>query len=145
MKFYGKLALAAASLAAASGVAFAATLADDQAVTQALNAAGYAEVRDIEMDDGLYEAEVRRADGRWGEVTVDAATGEIFDGADPRPMLTADQVRAQLIAGGYASVEDIEREGAIFEAEGVKADGTREDLRVSAFDARVLAVEVDSD
>ena len=145
MKFYGKLALAAAGLAAASGVAFAATLNDDAAVTQALNAAGYAEIREIELDDGLYEAEVRRADGRWGEVTVDAATGEIFDGADTRTKLTADQVRAQLVAGGYASVEDIEREGAIFEAEGVKADGTREDLRISAFDGRVLAVEADND
>jgi len=140
--------LAFALAATAIGLAFAA-----QAVTPGASAdvaaqlarAGYAEIREIEYDDGLWEAEVRRVDGRWGEVHVDPVSGEILDRAADRPLLDAAALIAALQSQGYAAVEDLDREGATWEAEAVGADGQRVELRLSGYDGRLLHSEVEWD
>src|SRR5690349_18720421 len=114
-------------LASVAGLVHAAGSAD---VVARLQAAGYAEVRDIEFDGGLWEAEVRRADGRWGEVAFDEASGEIFDAKDGRAVLDARAIAEALEAAGYTSISDLDRDGALWEAEALDAQGTRVELRV---------------
>jgi uncharacterized membrane protein YkoI len=114
-------------------------------VTARLQAAGYAEVRDVEFDGGLWEAEVRRADGRWGEVAIDAASGEIFDAKDGKPMLDARGVAEALEAAGYSEITDLDRDGGLWEAEARAQDGTRVELRLAGHDGRVLSSDVEYD
>jgi hypothetical protein len=114
-------------------------------VRQRLQAAGYLEVHDLERDEGLWEAEVRRADGRYGEVAVDAGSGEIYDAADGRTLLDATAVRNAIEAGGYTDVHDLDREGAIWEAEARDSAGRPVDLRLSGIDAHVISVSHDDD
>lgn len=130
----------------AGGFVCAADVVGDRAsAEQRLIAAGYRDVRDIEYDHGIYEAEVRRADGRYTEVAIAAENGEIFDAQDGRMMLDADRVRAALGAAGYREVRDLERDGALWDAEALDRDGVRVELRVSAFDAHVVSVATDDD
>lgn len=112
---------------------------------QALRAAGYSDVREIEFDDGLWEAEVRRDNGRWGEVKVDPATGEVFDPIANRPVLELSAVLAAVEAAGYQRVHDIDREGALWEADAFDAHGMKVELRISAFDGRIVSVRPDQD
>ena len=71
----------------ASLPALAAPLTNAAAVEHALRAAGYTQIHDLERDDGLWEADVSRADGVFAEIYVDPANGEIFDAHDGRPLL----------------------------------------------------------
>ncbi len=140
--------LMAAIATAAIGLAFAAhavTPRSSADVAAELNRAGYAEVREIEYDDGLWEAEVRRADGRWGEVHVDPVSGEVFDAQAARAQLDAAALIAALEAQGYTAINDLDREGATWGAEAVGPDGQRVELRVSGYDGRVLHSEAEWD
>jgi hypothetical protein len=114
-------------------------------VTAKLQAAGYAEVRDVEFDGGVWEAEVKRADGRWGEVAMDAASGEIFDAKAGKPMLDARGVAEALEAAGYTEITDLDRDGGLWEAEARDKDGTRVELRLAGHDGRVLSSDVEYD
>lgn len=136
------------SAAGAVGLAFAAhavTPRSSADVAAELNRAGFAEVREIEYDDGLWEAEVRRANGRWGEVHVDPISGEVFDAQAARAQLDAAALIAALEAQGYTAINDLDREGATWGAEGVGPDGQRVELRVSGHDGRVLHSEAEWD
>ena len=114
-------------------------------VSQQLNRAGYTEVREVEFDDGLWEAEVRRADGRWGEVHVDPASGEVFDRDGALPLLDAAGISAALSTQGYVDIDDLDRDGAVWSADARDASGQRVDLRIAGTDGRVLHVELDND
>ena len=136
--------LTALALASLCPAAFASIGSPDD-VTRALNAAGYADVRDVEYDDGLWEAEVRRPNGRWGEVALDARTGEVFDAMSARPLIDLPQVLAAIERAGYTRVHDLDREGALWDAEAHDAQGMRVELRISGYDGRVLNVRHDND
>lgn len=134
--------------AGAIGLAFAAhavTPRSSADVAAELKRAGFAEVREIEYDDGLWEAEVRRANGRWGEVHVDPISGEVFDAQAARAQLDAAALIAALQAQGYTAINDLDREGATWGAEAVGADGQRVELRASGYDGRVLHSETEWD
>lgn len=132
--------------AALLGAAFAAHAAGSAAdVTARLQAAGYAEIRDVEFDGGVWEAEVRRADGRWGEIALDEASGEIFDAQAGKAVIDARAVAEALEAAGYREISDLDRDGALWEAEARDAQGTRVELRVSGYDGRVIASDVEYD
>jgi uncharacterized membrane protein YkoI len=113
------------------------------AVISALNGAGYAEVRDVEQDDGLWEAEVRGADGRFRDLHIVSATGEILDPDGDRTVLTADEVRSRLEAEGFKNVKDLDLDEAVWEAEADAADGSRVDLVINGFDGSVIESEND--
>ena len=135
----------------AAPAALVATLAFAQAggaadVTARLQAAGYADVRDVEYDGGLWEAEVRRADGRWGEVAFDEASGEVFDAKAPgKTLIDARGAAEALEAAGFTEISDLDRDGALWEAEARDPQGTRVELRISGYDGRVLASDVEYD
>ena len=110
-----------------------------------LQAAGYADIRALEFEDGVWEAEVRRANGLWGEVAVDAATGEVFDAMSPRPLVERPAVLAAIEGAGYRQVHELERDGALWEADAFDADGSRVELRLSGHDGRIVSVSPDVD
>lgn len=139
-----KFALTLIPLALVAGAAFAQT-AGTEDIRAKLQSAGYAEVRDIEFDSGLWEAEVRRADGRWGEVALDPTSGEVFDAKDGRALIDARGVADALEAAGYTEISDLDRDGALWEAEARGPDGQRVELRLSGHDGRVLHSDVEYD
>lgn len=134
--------VAVAALLLAAG-ALAGPIGRPAELIERLNAAGYGEIRDIEFDDGLWEVEVRRDEGRWVEIHVDPASGEIFDRHAGRPLLDAEAIRAALTAQGYREIKDLDRDGAIWEVDAINRRGEAVDLRVSGFDGRVLYEERD--
>lgn len=135
-----RIALAAGILLA--GAATASPIANADDVRAALLAAGYADVREIERDDGLWEAEVRGPDGRWHDLHLVADSGRVLD---PRAgtLLNADDIRAQLEAAGYTNIRDLDREGGIWEADATSPDGLDVDLRIAADDGSILEEDID--
>jgi len=129
---------------AASSIALATELRTPLDVTTALNAAGYGHVRDVEFDDGLWEAEVRRQNGRWSDVHVDPTTGDVLD-ASTATLLSAADVIVLLANQGYEVTGGLEREDGLWEAEASDAQGQRLDLRIDGRNGRVLFSEVDHD
>ncbi len=139
------LALACALATVAVGAPARAFGNDARLAGAKLEAAGYRDIHDLEYDDGLWEADVTRPDGTRGEVAVDPKTGEIFDERDGRPVLDAAAVVRRLNALGYRTVIEIERDGAVWDAEAINAQGQRMDLRLGGHDGRLLHSQRDYD
>lgn len=138
------LILALGALLAGTATA-AAPAAGPNEATAALRAAGHAEVRELEFDDGLWEAEVRLANGRWADVAVDPGTGEVFDAMSPRRLIEIQEVIAAVERAGYTQVHDLDRDGALWDADAFGTDGQRYELRISGYDGRILNARVDND
>lgn len=130
------------ALAGLAGTALAAGPTD---ISDTLRAAGYSDVRELEYDDGLWEAEVRRANGLWGEVAIDPANGEIFDALSARPLIELPQVLASVERAGYRQVHDLDRDGALWDAEAYDPRGQRVELRISGYDGRIVTARADND
>ncbi len=129
---------------AAAGTAAAQAVNGPADVTARLNAAGYTEVRDVEFDGGLWEAEVRHADGRWHDVAIDATTGDVLDDrAAGKTLITAAQVIASLESAGYTEIRDLDLDDAVWEADARGRDGQRVELRVNAHNGKVISEEID--
>jgi len=94
--------------------------------------AGYREIRDIEFDDGLWEAEVRLPYGRWEEISTDPDTGGIYD------------LRGQRWNARDTGISPI---SLAMPASGMSrpptAQGRRMELKVSGHDGRVLHSRID--
>lgn len=114
-----------------------------QDVITLLQRAGYADIRDIEYDDGLWEVEIRRPYGLWDEVSVDPVTGEIFDMRGSRKVLSMRDLLAKLEAQGYRGFTDIDRDAGVWEIEATDSRGYRVDLKVSGYDGRILHSKFD--
>lgn len=114
-----------------------------QQVITLLQQAGYGDVRDLEYDDGLWEAEIRRPYGLWDEVSVDPATGEIFDLRGKREVLSMRDLLAKLEGQGYRAFTDIDRDAGVWEVEATDPQGRRVDLKVSGYDGRILYSKFD--
>ena len=112
-------------------------------VEQKLREAGYSRIHEIEKDDGLWEADVTRDDGRFREVYVDPKTGEIFDEFDGRAQLGIDQLLAKAREQGLRDVHSVERDGATWKLEARNARNQKVDVRLSAHDGRILVSERD--
>ena len=100
--------------------------------TSHLHAAGYRNVFDIDLDDGLWEAKVRKAGGFWREVAVDPQTGRIFDGAGSRSVDALNSVSQIVADKGYTMMELAEYDGALWEVDAMDAQGRCMSLRVDA-------------
>lgn len=127
--------------AIASAAAFAQTTGFDARAR--LAQAGYSEVRDLEFDDGLWEAEVRDADGRWHDVHLHEATGELLDDHSGQALLDVSRISSSLQSAGYTDVHGLELEDALWEADATNATGERVELRISAHTGAVLTEQRD--
>ncbi len=112
-------------------------------VEQKLRAAGYTHIHEIEKDDGLWEADVARADGRFAEVWIDPVSGEIFDEHDGRALLDSQQILARAAAAGLREIHSLERDGATWSLEARNARNQRVEVRLSGHDGRILHSERD--
>lgn len=139
------IALALGPLAFVATAAIAKAVSGPADVEAKLQAAGYSDVKDIEFDSGLWEADVRRPDGRWADIAVDPSTGEIFDSRDGRTVIDVRTLTDTLAAAGYTEITDLDRDGALWEAEARDSSGQRVELRVSGIDGRVLHSDVEYD
>lgn len=139
------LPFALAPLALVATVAFANAVSGPADVEAKLQAAGYSDIKDIEFDSGLWEADVRRADGRWADIAIDPATGEVFDSRDGRTIMDARSITDALAAAGYTEVTDLDRDGALWEAEARDPQGQRVELRISGIDGRILHTDLEHD
>ena len=100
-------------------------------------------MRDLELDDGLWEVEVQHEDGRWYDIHVVPDSGEILDPRAGKPVLPGKEILARLEAGGYTKVRDLELEDAVWEADATAPDGKRVEVRLNGFDGTVLVTETD--
>lgn len=139
------LAAAVLSLLLAAGSAAGAELRSPDEVRILLESAGYAQVDDIEYDDGLWEAEATRSDGRRVDLHVDPLQGEVLDAADGGPWLTLEEVSQRLQSKGYSGLHDAEREDGLWELDAVDPQGRAVELRLSARDGRILHSQPDHD
>lgn len=128
--------------AAVPALAIGTAIAD---VNAQLAAAGYRDIHDIERDDGLWQADVTRADGSRGEVSIDLDRREIFDGRAGRPLIDAGKALAQVAALGYRDVTSLELDGAVWDVEARNGRGERFDLRLGGHDGRLLHSRRDRD
>ncbi|MGO4551316.1 PepSY domain-containing protein [Lysobacter sp. 2RAF19] len=97
-----------------------------------LHAAGYRNVFDVDLDDGLWEAKVRKSGGFWREVAVDPQTGRIYDGAGARSVEALNAVSQIVADKGYTMMELAEQDGALWEVDAMDAQGKCLSLRVDA-------------
>lgn len=108
-----------------------------------IQAAGYPEIRELEFEDGLWQAEVRLPDGRWHDVAVDARTGELLDDRSGRPILGSEDILTRLAAAGYTDIRGLDLEDAIWEVDARRADGGRVELRVNGHTGVVISESID--
>lgn len=134
----------AAAASAMAAQAYAQTIDDAGQAIGALQAAGYTTVRDVELDDGLWEAEVKAADGRWHDVHIDPASGTVIDRLSGGKLLTAGEVTEKLKAAGYTSIHELDLDEAVWDVEVVDAQGQRLELRMNGFTGAILSSGLDN-
>lgn len=127
----------------AAGMASAQSTSMTQAQAQdKLTAAGYEEVRELELDDGFWEAEARSADGRWADVRVHPASGKVYaEGATAK--LDAKAVASKLAAAGYTNVRDLDFDDGVWTVDARTKAGVNVDLAVDPDDGTVLSERPD--
>ncbi len=110
-------------------------------------AAGYVRVKDIEFDDGFWEAEAIDAYGREIDLVLHPVTGAILNapqdpgGATP---LTADEIHAKLTAAGYTRIRDLEfDDDGHWEADAINSRGQRVELKIDAYSGAVIREKLD--
>lgn len=111
-------------------------------VYDALAAQGYVDIDDIEFDDGMWEAEARRGDGRRIDLRLDARTGAIYP-EDGTTALSMADVEASLAAAGYSRVHDIRFDDGLWEADAFDADGVEWELYLDPRSAEIVGRERD--
>lgn len=112
----------------------------EQEVREALTAAGYTDIEDIEFDNGLWEADARR-NGRSVDLRIDPRTGNIYP-EDGRSALGEAEVRASLEAAGYQRIRDIEFDDGMWTAD-AEIEGVDYDLYLDPETAQVVSRERD--
>lgn len=106
-----------------------------------LSAAGYHNIDELEFEDGLWHAEVTRADGRRVDVVITPDTGAVLDPLQITTPVLVEAVLATVSGAGYTDVRDLERDGALYEVDARDANGRAVELFVSAADGRILSVQ----
>lgn len=139
MRLLLPIALAACGLAAAT--AHAQTPLAEADVRARLASAGFTDVRDVQLDDGVWEADARRVGTRWVDVRVHPVSGKVY--ADRKGALDAAAVQARLTAAGYTRIKDVEFDDGIWHADATSRAGTRVDLAVDPDDGSVIVERAD--
>ncbi len=114
-----------------------------------LTTAGYSNIRDLEFDDGFWEADATNAGGKKVELVIHPLTGAVLseriDGEPPANsgLLSADQIRAALTTAGYTNIRDLEFDKGVWEADATNARGQRVELVIDARTGAVIREERD--
>src|SRR5690606_20123231 len=114
---------------------------NERDVRDALTAAGYTDIEDVERDDGLCDADARRGDGRKIDVRVDPRIGTVYPD-DGQTSLREDDVRASLTAAGYERIRDVRFDDGMWEAD-AEQGGVDYDLYLDPATAEVVTRDRD--
>lgn len=136
----------AAPLALALALAVAAATAQD-AMTEAqvratLEAQGYTHINDIEVEDGMWKADARSADGNRVDLRLNPRSGQVYPEAQVSNLTEAD-VRAQLAVAGYTNVHDVDFDDGIWTAEADDSTGQDVEVRIDPRTGEVIGKEKD--
>lgn len=128
---------------AAAGAAQAQTPGLTEAqVRQLLTGQGYSNLADLDFEDGMWQAEATSADGNRTDVRVDPASGQVFTDTQVSN-LSENDIKAKLIAAGYAKVHDVEFDDGLWKAKVERSDGKNVQVQLSPKDGAVLNAEND--
>lgn len=108
-----------------------------------LEAAGYRHIEDLEFEDGLWQAEATRADGRRVDVVLTPEGGNVLDPLQVTRAVPIESVLATVTGSGYTDVRDIERDGVLYEVDAHDRQGRAVSVQVSAQDGRILSVQAE--
>ncbi|MFV0277440.1 MAG: PepSY domain-containing protein [Parahaliea sp.] len=122
-------------------------------VIEHLRSLGYSRIREVELDQGFWEAEARNLAGFEVELILHPVTlevlAEVSDGAGAytsdagASILTAEQVRDALRLAGYSNIHDLEFDDGYWEAEATNSAGVRVDLKLDAGNGAVIRESLD--
>lgn len=119
----------------------------------ALAAAGYTRIHDVDFDDGFWEAEATAPNGDRVDLVLHPVTAAVLssridydndddDNDDVPPTgsnaLTADAIRALLTTAGYTRITDVEFDDGRWEAEATNPQGVRVDLVLDPVTGAIL-------
>lgn len=115
-------------------------------VAAKLQSLGYAQVEDLEFDDGFWEAEVRDTNRRKLELVLHPVSLEVLhqsgqpshDGDTPAAILSAAETTQRLHQAGYTHVRDLELDDGVWEADAISAQGFRVELKIHPETGAVL-------
>lgn len=117
---------------------------DAGAARTAFQQSGFAEIRELEFEHGLWQAEARNTQGRWIDVTLDARNGELLWPAPAGASTLTDlQIRDALGKAGFAQVHALEFDEGVWSAEASAADGQRYELVLHPRSAEVLDQQIE--
>jgi len=114
----------------------------ERQVRDALAAAGYTDIDDVEFDDGMWQAEARREDGRRIDLRLDARTGGIYP-EDGTTALSIADIKASLTAAGYGRGHDIRFDDGLWQADAFDSDGVEWELYLDPGNAALVGRERD--
>jgi hypothetical protein len=114
----------------------------ENAIKSAIATAGYKEVKDLEFEDGVWEAKARGGNDNWVRIKVGPATGKVYQ-ADAPSKLNQDEVKAKLTAQGYQNIHGVDFDDGLWNVDAKDARGQKVDLLVDPDDGSVVAVEQD--
>ncbi len=120
---------------------------------------GYRDFREVEIDDGLWEAEAFNRNNQWVDITVHPFTGAVLreklewdddylpdhPNNPPAGYLGADQIVSILTATGYTRIHELELDDGYWEAEARNQYGLPVDLKIDRITGAVVREEVDFD
>ena len=116
-------------------------------VADKLRSLGYSVIRDVELDDGLWEAEVRQTrNSEKVEVVLHPVTLAVLSQtgqAGGANVLPAANVVQLLQAAGYTRVRDLEFDDGRWEADAYNAAGQRVELYINASTSAVEREKLD--
>lgn len=121
-----------------------------QVVAQ-LQAQGFAQLHDLEFDDGFWEAEVRDANNRKTELIIHPVTLQVLhqsgnassNNGTAAPVLNATQITQLLQQAGYTRIHDLELDDGVWEADATNAKGLRVELKIHPETGAVLREKLD--
>jgi len=111
-------------------------------VVQKLEAAGYRDIRGLELDDGLWEADATSPRGFEIELKINPSTGAILN-PEASAGVSAAQVLGELQKLGYTDIRTLELDDGMLETEARDAQGRWVELKLDGVTGAVLRSEID--
>jgi hypothetical protein len=115
---------------------------DETAIRADIANAGYKEVKDLEFDDGVWEAKARGGNDKWTHIKVGPTTGKVYEAGAPS-RLDEDEVKAKLAAQGYQDIHDVKFDEGLWKADARNAQGRKVDLLADPDDGSVVSEQHD--
>lgn len=100
-------------------------------VLQSLEAQGYVAVRDVELDNGVYKADVISTDGAKQDIEVNAMSGAIKGHKNPPNHFSAIDIAKKVEDAGY-QITKMESDGDTYKVKSLDRDGKKTSLKVNA-------------